>query len=296
MEQREQTRWGEKRRGGRGSARKCSTQCITRHGGTFLLVLTLSFLFSGCDAFATSLYVLPSRGRNPACVQRRSTMVRMSQEIDRNTMVEYEESVKRLSERYKSYLEGKDVPGTSFESWRLEDRVDRLKEQGITMDTTEEKAYQAILRTRQRYVTAFMDDGCSQEVAESRADNFLRDPDRCVEVIWKDEKSYQAILALTPNEFQEQIKIQDKQTEKRFKDGVVFFNLAILLPVVLLYFSSLPIKDIFGAAQYYASNNCQAIGGIKCNGVGAQGQTLPSLKKARLLLYPLLHPYPYYRS
>jgi len=189
----------------------------------------------------------------------------MLQNFEQRTLDGYEDSVKRLAERYKSYLEGRDMQGAVVESWKIEDRVDRLKEQGITLQNTEEKAYQAIVRTRRRYVSAFMDDGSSKEEAENRADSFLRDPDRCVDVIWKDEK--------------EQIKIKDSQTEKKFKDGVVFFNLAVLLPVVLLYFSSLPIKDIFGAAQFYASNNCQAIGGIKCNGVGAQGQKLPSLIK-----------------
>ena len=112
----------------------------------------------------------------------------MSKNFEQTTLEGYEDSVKRLADRYKSYLEGRDMQGAVVESWKIEDRVDRLKEQGITLQNTEEKAYQAIMRTRGRYVSAFMDDGSSKEEAENRADSFLRDPDRCVDVIWKDEK------------------------------------------------------------------------------------------------------------
>ena len=34
------------------------------------------------------------------------------------------------------------------------------------------------------------------------------------------------------------------------------------------------------AAKFYVSNNCQANGGIKCNGEGAQGQRGPNIIKA----------------
>ena len=96
-------------------------------------------------------------------------------------------------------------------------------------------------------------------------DEFLSSPSLCVETIWEAERK----------RFVE----EEKGLDSKAKLLVTLGNLA-LLPFVLLFINSLPVKESFMSAQFYLSNNCQANGGIKCNGVGAQGQGGPNIMKA----------------
>lgn len=177
-----------------------------------------------------------------------------------------ESTRKELIKRYESYLEGKsDTNGAVLESWGVENRVAMMRDQGISRETAAQRADEAIRRTRDRYEAAFIADGNSPPEAAARAAAFLSDPDRCLPIIWAEEK--------------ERFLSTDKALTKNFKDAVVWLNLLVLLPAVLLFLSSLPVGPVMEMAKYYVSNNCQAIGGIKCNGVGPQGQTLPSIMR-----------------
>jgi hypothetical protein len=105
---------------------------------------------------------------------------------------------------------------------------------------------------------AFLSDGNSREKAEERVQEFLGNPALCVDIIWAAERK----------RFVE----EERGLDSRYKNLVTLGNL-LILPFVLLFLNSLPFAESFQAAQFYLSNSCTADGGIKCNGVGAQGQT-----------------------
>ena len=148
--------------------------------------------------------------------------------------------------------------------WRIDNRQTKLEAQGsITVQTAPQRADEAISRTRQLFLESFLSDGSSREQAEARVDEFLSSPSLCVETIWEAERK----------RFVE----EEKGLDSKAKLLVTLGNLA-LLPFVLLFINSLPVKESFMSAQF-TSNNCQANGGIKCNGVGAQGGG-PNIMKA----------------
>ena len=177
------------------------------------------------------------------------------------------ETKKLLVAKYEGYLAGTvDNNGEVLPEWRIDNRQTKLEAQGsITVQTAPQRADEAIARTRQQFLESFLSDGSSREEAEARVDEFLSSPSLCVETIWEAERK----------RFVE----EDKGLDSKAKLLVTLGNLA-LLPFVLLFINSLPVKESFMSAQFYLSNNCQANGGIKCNGVGAQGQGGPNIMKA----------------
>ena len=176
------------------------------------------------------------------------------------------ETKKLLVAKYEGYLAGTvDNNGEVLPEWRIDNRQTKLEAQGITVQTAPQRADEAIARTRQQFLESFLSDGSSREEAEARVDEFLSSPSLCVETIWEAERK----------RFVE----EEKGLDSKAKLLVTLGNLA-LLPFVLLFINSLPVKESFMSAQFYLSNNCQANGGIKCNGVGAQGQGGPNIMKA----------------
>ena len=211
----------------------------------------------------TALRALPLRSA------RRALLPRAAAETDEGTadVAALAETKKLLVAKYEGYLAGTvDNNGEVLPEWRIDNRQTKLEAQGsITVQTAPQRADEAIARTRQRFLESFLSDGSSREEAEARVDEFLSSPSLCVETIWEAERK----------RFVE----EDKGLDSKAKLLVTLGNLA-LLPFVLLFINSLPVKESFMSAQFYLSNNCQANGGIKCNGVGAQGQGGPNIMKA----------------
>lgn len=178
----------------------------------------------------------------------------------------YARTREKLILKYRGYLAGTvDTNGETLPEWRIENRQIKLEAQGISAASAPSRASEAIARTREKYLQAFLADGNSPEMAQKRVDEFLDNPDLCVDVIWAAERK----------RFIE----EEKGLDKRAKNFVALGNL-LLIPFVLLFLNSLPVAQSFEAAQFYLSNNCSANGGIKCNGQGAQGQRGPNIIKA----------------
>ena len=123
-----------------------------------------------------------------------------------------------------------DNNGEVLPEWRIDNRQTKLEAQGITVQTAPQRADEAIARTRQRFLESFLSDGSSREEAEARVDEFLSSPSLCVETIWEAERK----------RFVE----EDKGLDSKAKLLVTLGNLA-LLPFVLLFINSLPVKESF---------------------------------------------------
>jgi len=173
--------------------------------------------------------------------------------------------MRRLVEKYEKLLDGDSGPD-ALGVLEAEERREQLREQGIRPNTLTERAGEAIERTRERYVKSFVSDGLTQGEAEARAISFISDPDRCVPEIWKNERA--------------RIDQREEVIDKGFKSGAILVQALVVAPLVFLFFSTLPAKESVEMAKFYLTNNCNAIGGIKCNGEGAQGQKLPNIMKA----------------
>ena len=98
----------------------------------------------------------------------------------------------------------------------------------------------------------------------------MADPARCVDIIWAEEKS----------RFEEQEEAMDASS----KNVVAILNIAAA-PFILYYvFNIVPFNALLEMARFYTTNNCQAIGGLKCTDQdgqlsGPQGQKLPNIVK-----------------
>jgi len=179
---------------------------------------------------------------------------------------QYSETVKALVQRYEDFLDWKsDTNGYEMQDWRIDNRVLKMESQNITKETAPDRAMEAILRTRERYVNAFMDDGANATAAQDRADDFVADTARSLEIIWKEEK--------------ERFVAAEESAEQRSKNLVVLANIFIFTPLVLAFLSTMPVGPVIEMTKYYVANSCIPIGGIKCNGEGPQGQRLPNIQK-----------------
>ena len=124
-----------------------------------------------------------------------------------------------------------DNNGEVLREWRIDNRQTKLEAQGsITVQTAPQRADEAIARTRQQFLESFLSDGSSREEAEARVDEFLSSPSLCVETIWEAERK----------RFVE----EEKGLDSKAKLLVTLGNLA-LLPFVLLFINSLPVKESF---------------------------------------------------
>eukprot|EP00961_Rhodomonas_salina_P071753 963687-Rhodomonas_salina.2 len=212
-------------------------------------------------------------GLKPAAFSTATSLRMMSSEPETKTDVAetiakkpYEETQAALVQKYVDFLDWKsDTNGFEMQEWRVDNREIKMKSQNITKETAPDRAMEAILRTREKYIAAFMDDGVNRTSAEARADNFLEDSVRSCDIIWKDEK--------------DRFVSAEEDAEKRSKFLVVLANIFVFTPLVLAFLSTMPIGPVVEMTKYYVSNNCIPIGGIKCNGEGAQGQKLPNVMK-----------------
>lgn len=211
---------------------------------------------STCTRFLPSL---PLRLRIGASRSIRALSLRLGESDAAELGDKYAATKEKLVKKYKGYLEGTvDTDGEVLPEWRVDNRQIKLEAQGITAASAPRRASEAIERTRKKYFEAFIADGNSPEKAGERVEEFLSNPSLCVDIIWAAERA----------RFVE----EEKGLDSRAKNWVTLGNLA-LLPFILLFLNSLPVAPSIDAAKFYLSNNCVADGGIKCNGVGAQGQT-----------------------
>lgn len=135
-------------------------------------------------------------GLKPAAFSTATSLRMMSSEPETKTDVAetiakkpYEETQAALVQKYVDFLDWKsDTNGFEMQEWRVDNREIKMKSQNITKETAPDRAMEAILRTREKYIAAFMDDGVNRTSAEARADNFLEDSVRSCDIIWKDEK------------------------------------------------------------------------------------------------------------
>ena len=81
----------------------------------------------------------------------------------------YEKTKEQLIMKYKGYLEGTvDNDGEVLPEWRIENRQIKLEAQGITVKNAPSRASEAIARTREKYLQAFLADGNSPDKARER--------------------------------------------------------------------------------------------------------------------------------
>ena len=171
--------------------------------------------------------------RAPSCTSA-AAEGRAAAEPEKGTadVVALAETKKLLVAKYEGYLAGTvDNNGEVLPEWRIDNRQTKLEAQGsITVQTAPQRADEAIARTRQQFLESFLSDGSSREEAEARVDEFLSSPSLCVETIWEAERK----------RFVE----EDKGLDSKAKLLVTLGNLA-LLPFVLLFINSLPVKESF---------------------------------------------------
>ena len=175
----------------------------------------------------TALRALPLRSA------RRALLPRAAAETDEGTadVAALAETKKLLVAKYEGYLAGTvDNNGEVLPEWRIDNRQTKLEAQGITVQTAPQRADEAIARTRQRFLESFLSDGSSREEAEARVDEFLSSPSLCVETIWEAER--------------QRFVQEEKGLDSKAKLLVTLGNLA-LLPFVLLFINSLPVKESF---------------------------------------------------
>ena len=81
----------------------------------------------------------------------------------------YARTKEKLILQYKGYLAGTvDTDGETLPEWRIENRQIKLEAQGISAASAPRRASEAIARTREKYLRAFLADGNSPEKAQTR--------------------------------------------------------------------------------------------------------------------------------
>ena len=191
---------------------------------------------AGTAAAADRLARIAAPQRAPSCSSA-AAEGRAAAETDEGTadVVALAETKKLLVAKYEGYLAGTvDNNGEVLPEWRIDNRQTKLEackaQDSITVQTAPHRADEAIARTRQQFLESFLSDGSSREEAEARVDEFLSSPSLCVETIWEAERK----------RFVE----EEKGLDSKAKLLVTLGNLA-LLPFVLLFINSLPVKESF---------------------------------------------------
>jgi len=81
----------------------------------------------------------------------------------------YARTREKLILKYRGYLAGTvDTNGETLPEWRIENRQIKLEAQGISAASAPSRASEAIARTREKYLQAFLADGNSPVMAQKR--------------------------------------------------------------------------------------------------------------------------------
>ena len=91
---------------------------------------------------------------------RLEKLIKMNDNRIRSRRRDIGKTKEQLILKYKGYLEGTgDTDGQVLPEWRIDNRQTKLEAQGITLKSAPSRASEAIARTREKYLQAFLADG-----------------------------------------------------------------------------------------------------------------------------------------